>query len=132
MGSESPSSDYETRLRGFGRLTDCLVHAYPAPFAVAGSHFKVSFGNALGVADAVRSETVEMTTKPTGEFLQYGGQAVIEGVMMRSPHYFAVACRTPEGAIVTQCEEVDKSLLRKLKWLNKPFLRGTLALSQTP
>lgn len=74
------------------------------------------------------NQTPHTDTRPTGEFLQYGGQAVIEGVMMRSPHYFAVACRTPEGEIVTQCEEVDKSFLRKLKWLNKPFLRGTLAL----
>lgn len=64
----------------------------------------------------------------TKEFLQYGGQAVIEGVMMRSPHHFAVACRKPNGEIVTQCEVVDKGILGKLKWLNKPFLRGTLAL----
>src|SRR5438105_2100814 len=62
------------------------------------------------------------------KFLQYGGQAVIEGVMMRSPRYFAVACRKPDGGIVTQCEEVDKSIIGKLKWLNRPFLRGTLAL----
>ncbi len=60
--------------------------------------------------------------------LQYGGQAVIEGVMMRSKHYFAVACRRPDGRIVVQREEVDKSIIGKLKWLNKPFLRGTLAL----
>ncbi len=60
--------------------------------------------------------------------LQYGGQAVIEGVMMRSPRFFAVACRKPDGTIVVQREEVDKSILGKLKWLNVPFLRGTLAL----
>ncbi len=60
--------------------------------------------------------------------LQYGGQAVIEGVMMRSKHYFAVACRRPDGRIVVQREEVDKSIIGKLKWLNKPLLRGTLAL----
>ena len=60
--------------------------------------------------------------------LQYGGQAVIEGVMMRSPRYFAVACRKPDGEIVVQREDVDKSILGKLKWLNVPFLRGTLAL----
>lgn len=65
---------------------------------------------------------------PDSTFLQYGGQAVIEGVMMRSPRYFAVACRKPDGEIVVQREEVDKSILRKLKWLNHPFLRGTLAL----
>lgn len=60
--------------------------------------------------------------------LQYGGQAVIEGVMMRSARYFAVACRKPDGEIVVQREEVDKSILGKLKFLNVPFLRGTLAL----
>ena len=64
----------------------------------------------------------------TSPNLQYGGQAVIEGVMMRSPRYFAVACRKPDGSIVVQREEVDKSILGKLKWLNVPFLRGTLAL----
>ncbi len=62
------------------------------------------------------------------EFLQYGGQAVIEGVMMRSPRYFAVACRKPDGEIVIQQEALEGSILAKLKWLNKPFLRGTLAL----
>jgi uncharacterized protein YqhQ len=63
-----------------------------------------------------------------GAVLQYGGQAVIEGVMMRSPRFFAVACRKPNGEIVVQREEVDKSILGKLKWLNVAFLRGTLAL----
>ncbi len=67
-------------------------------------------------------------TGSSPEFLQYGGQAVIEGVMMRSPRYFAVACRKPNGTIVTRCEPVDKGIIGKLKWLNKPFLRGTLAL----
>lgn len=65
---------------------------------------------------------------PPKELSQYGGQAVIEGVMMRSPRYFAVACRKPNGEIVVKREEVDKSILGRLKWLNKPFLRGTLAL----
>ncbi len=62
------------------------------------------------------------------ELQQYGGQAVIEGVMMRSPHYFAVACRKPDGEIIVQREHVDKTILGKLKWLNWPFARGTLAL----
>ena len=66
--------------------------------------------------------------KPDPAVLQYGGQAVIEGVMMRSPRFFAVACRKPDGEIVVQREEVDKSIIGKLKWLNYPFLRGTLAL----
>src|SRR5438445_275443 len=62
------------------------------------------------------------------EYLQYGGQAVIEGVMMRSPRYFAVACRKPDQTIVVQAEPVESSIVGRLKWLNKPFLRGTLAL----
>lgn len=57
----------------------------------------------------------------------YGGQAVIEGVMMRSPRYYAVACRKANKEIVVQVESVE-SILRRFQWLNKPFLRGTLAL----
>ena len=62
------------------------------------------------------------------ENLQYGGQAVIEGVMMRSPRWFAVACRKPDGEIVVKTEAVEATILGKLKMLNRPLLRGTLAL----
>ena len=59
---------------------------------------------------------------------QYGGQAVVEGVMMRSPRHFAVACRRlSTGEIVVQREPVE-TILKRVMWLNKPFLRGTLAL----
>lgn len=57
----------------------------------------------------------------------YGGQAVIEGVMMRGPKKFAVAVRRANKEIVTTTEDVD-STLGRFKWLDKPFLRGTLAL----
>ncbi len=59
---------------------------------------------------------------------QFGGQAVIEGVMMRSAHCVSVACRTPDGKIVTRTERIDSSMMRYLGWLNWPFARGTLAL----
>jgi uncharacterized protein YqhQ len=59
---------------------------------------------------------------------QYGGQAVVEGVMMRSPRYFAVACRRrSNNEIVLKVEDVEAKM-RKFEWLNKPFLRGSLAL----
>jgi len=59
---------------------------------------------------------------------QYGGQAVVEGVMMRSKHYFAVSCRRPStNAIVTRIEPIPASV-QQFSWLNKPFLRGSLAL----
>ena len=65
---------------------------------------------------------------PKGEYLQYGGQAIIEGVMMRSPRYFAVAVRAPSGHIVLQTEPLVKTWIGRQKWLKLPFLRGTLAL----
>jgi uncharacterized protein YqhQ len=59
---------------------------------------------------------------------QYGGQAVVEGVMMRSPRHFAIACRLASShEIVVKCEPVADTFAR-LKWLNKPLLRGSLAL----
>ncbi len=62
------------------------------------------------------------------ERTQYGGQAVVEGVMMRSPRFFAVACRRLSNQeIVVELEPIEKHL-RGVQWLNKPFLRGSLAL----
>jgi uncharacterized protein YqhQ len=63
-----------------------------------------------------------------GEYLQYGGQAIVEGVMMRSPNYFAVACRAPDGSIVTSVEPLEKTWIGRQKWLKAPFLRGSLAI----
>jgi len=65
---------------------------------------------------------------PQGEYLQYGGQAIIEGVMMRSPNYFSVACRAPNGQIVQKTEPLEKTWIGRQKWLKLPFLRGSLAL----
>ncbi len=65
---------------------------------------------------------------PKGEYLQYGGQAIIEGVMMRTPRYFAVSCRAPNGEIVTTTEAIEKTWIGRQNWLKLPFLRGSLAL----
>lgn len=65
---------------------------------------------------------------PKGEYLQYGGQAIIEGVMMRSPRFFSIACRAPNGDIVIKTEAIEKTWIGKQKWLKVPFLRGALAL----
>ncbi len=58
---------------------------------------------------------------------QYGGQAVIEGVMMRGRKGVAVAVRRPSGEIVMD-EQPLLSWLDKLSLLKKPFVRGFLAL----
>lgn len=63
--------------------------------------------------------------------MQFGGMAVPEGVMMRSPKFYAVACRAPNGEIIVKTEPLEKTWIGKLEFLKKPFLRGTLALLDT-
>jgi uncharacterized protein YqhQ len=58
-----------------------------------------------------------------------GGQAVIEGVMFRSPRAYAVAVRNPAGEIVTEARE-HASLTAKFPW-RLPFLRGAAALYES-
>ncbi|MBS1705115.1 MAG: DUF1385 domain-containing protein [Armatimonadetes bacterium] len=65
---------------------------------------------------------------PQSDYLTFGGQAIVEGVMMRSPHYFAVACRAPNGKIVLRTEAIEKTWIGRQKWLKLPFLRGTFAI----
>jgi uncharacterized protein YqhQ len=57
----------------------------------------------------------------------YGGQAVIEGVMMRGQKHMAVAVRAPDGRIVLHEEALDKGLY-KSPLMKLPFLRGILGL----
>ncbi len=58
-----------------------------------------------------------------------GGQAVIEGVMMRSPHSYAVAVRQPSGGIVVTRDYLERPSV-KYRWLRFPFLRGLGVLGQ--
>lgn len=59
-----------------------------------------------------------------------GGQAVIEGVMMRGPKYIATAVRTPSGDITVKKDTVH-SITERHPILKKPFLRGTVALCES-
>jgi len=59
-----------------------------------------------------------------------GGQAVIEGVMMRGPELIATAVREPSGSIVVQKETVT-SITQKYPVLKKPLLRGFIALLES-
>lgn len=56
----------------------------------------------------------------------YGGQAVMEGVMMRGKQHVAMAVRAPDGQILTY--EEDLPPLYRSKWMSIPFLRGVLGL----
>jgi len=56
----------------------------------------------------------------------YGGQAVIEGVMMRGSQGVAIAMRAPDHQIVIHSEPLSK--IYRSKWLKLPFLRGVIGL----
>jgi uncharacterized protein YqhQ len=62
--------------------------------------------------------------------LAFGGQAVMEGVMMRSKDNLVICVRQPNQEIVTKTEKL-RSLSQKYKILKIPFIRGILALFET-
>ena len=64
------------------------------------------------------------------QYASIGGQAVIEGVMMRSPNAFVVAVRLPNGKIRLRRDQWF-GLSQKLNFLKKPFIRGVLVLIET-
>ena len=65
----------------------------------------------------------------SGEETLVGGQAVLEGVMMRSPHAWGIAVRKPSGEITTHSEPLER-LSEKHKWMGWPMLRGIMTLGQ--
>ncbi len=62
-----------------------------------------------------------------GEETLVGGQAVLEGVMMRSPHAWAIAVRKASGEIVSHSEPLER-LSEKHKWMGWPVVRGVITL----
>jgi uncharacterized protein YqhQ len=69
-------------------------------------------------------------SKPEGTCPTVGGQAVIEGVMMRGPSCLAVAVRNPHGEIVVR-DQPWHSVWEKLRFLRWPFLRGAVVLGES-
>ena len=64
-----------------------------------------------------------------GEETLVGGQAVIEGVMMRAPHSYCVAVRKPNGEIVTEEHPLEK-VSERYPIFKLPVLRGLGTLGQ--
>jgi uncharacterized protein YqhQ len=60
----------------------------------------------------------------------YGGQAVVEGVMMRGADHWAVAVRQPAGTVHVESHQID-SVANRHPILRKPFLRGMIVLGQS-
>jgi uncharacterized protein YqhQ len=59
-----------------------------------------------------------------------GGQAVLEGVMMRSPSSWAVAVRKPDGAIAQVVQEIASPMAKRRIW-RLPVVRGVIALGES-
>jgi len=66
------------------------------------------------------------TEKNTIDFA-VGGQALLEGVLMRSPNFNVISVRDPEGKIV-QKSEFYQNLVKRIKILNIPLLRGIISM----
>ncbi|MDQ3927445.1 MAG: DUF1385 domain-containing protein [Actinomycetota bacterium] len=62
--------------------------------------------------------------------MRVGGQAIMEGVLMRSPNFWGMAVRTPKGSVNVQAEPFN-SITRKSKLFRLPVIRGFLSLAET-
>src|SRR5436853_2750648 len=70
-----------------------------------------------------------MPVLESGEETLVGGQAVIEGVMMRAPHSYSVAVRKPDGTIVTE-EQPLARMSEQYPIFKLPVFRGVGTLYQ--
>ncbi|MFZ9594519.1 MAG: DUF1385 domain-containing protein [Bdellovibrionia bacterium] len=68
--------------------------------------------------------------KASAQFTSIGGQAVIEGVMMRSPRFIAVAVRKPNQKIIIQSKAFE-SWSHRWPLLRQPVIRGVLTLFES-
>ena len=62
--------------------------------------------------------------------MRVGGQAIMEGVLMRSPNFWGMAVRTPSGDLDLRAERF-KSITRRSKLFRLPIVRGALSLGET-
>jgi uncharacterized protein YqhQ len=76
----------------------------------------------LSSSDGKSPDRKELSTE-----LAMGGQAVIEGVMMRSPHRVAVAVRKADGEIAVMTFPYEP-VTRRIKWLKLPIIRGAAGM----
>jgi uncharacterized protein YqhQ len=79
--------------------------------------------------DLLLTVAVNAVSAPPGTFF-YGGQAVIEGVLMRGRDTYAVAARRPDGGIAI-CTDVLRSRVYTGSLWRRPFFRGVAGLYET-
>ena len=62
--------------------------------------------------------------------MRVGGQAIMEGVLMRSPNFWGMAVRTPSGNVDIKAEHF-RSVTRRSRLFRLPVIRGFLSLAET-
>ena len=62
--------------------------------------------------------------------MRVGGQAIMEGVLMRSPNFWGMAVRTPTGGLDLRAERF-RSVTRRSRLFRLPIIRGALSLGET-
>src|SRR5947209_13239865 len=80
----------------------------------------------LRARDILLTAALNAVSAPPTTFF-YGGQAVIEGVLMRGKRHYAVAARKPDGAIVVLSDALRSRVYTSSVW-SRPFLRGVAGL----
>ncbi len=75
-------------------------------------------------SNETQAQSAQAPEKPA---FHLGGQALIEGVMMRSPHFIAASVRRSDGEIETRVERFH-SVLERSPLFRLPFVRGVIAL----
>jgi uncharacterized protein YqhQ len=63
----------------------------------------------------------------SGEETLVGGQAVLEGVMMRTPHAWGITVRKHSGEMVSHADALERPS-EKRKWMGWPVVRGVVTL----
>ncbi len=78
------------------------------------------------LADILLTAALNAAAAPPATFF-YGGQAVIEGVLMRGPRHYAVAARRPDGSITVLSERLRSRVYTGRPW-SLPLFRGAASL----
>src|SRR5206468_8180255 len=86
-------------------------------------------GRALPATSRARHARLKRSPPPMARF-SYGGQALIEGVLMRGRDAVAVALRHPDGSIVFATERLDSGF-HGTRWSKWPLIRGLVVLYET-
>ncbi len=116
-----------------GRPGRALPEAPGAPGPGVGPGFRsrathpVRDARRQGARPATRPRAGRLRAWPA---TRYGGQALIEGVLMRGRDAIAVALRHPDGRIVCATERLDSGF-HGSRWAKLPFVRGLVVLYET-